>query len=174
MKHGLITFLGDLIKGAATINEFSTDGTMAGNSDSTISTQKAVKTYADTKGDVKYSDDRYKVVSFTRDLTTATGSQAITGVGFQPTALIAFAGVELSTLNFVNNSFTDGTTNGGRSNYTTSGAYTVHDRAFFIMQSGSVHQSGSISSFDSDGFTISWSKTGSPTGTATIKCLALR
>src|SRR3989304_4414268 len=42
----------------ATINEFSTDGTLAGNSDSALPTEKAVKTYVDastpltTKGDV--------------------------------------------------------------------------------------------------------------------------
>lgn len=32
-----------------TINEFSTDGTLAGNSDDAVPTEKAVKTYADTK-----------------------------------------------------------------------------------------------------------------------------
>lgn len=35
--------------GTVTINEFSTDGTMAGNSDSALPTEKAVKTYVDGK-----------------------------------------------------------------------------------------------------------------------------
>lgn len=35
--------------GTVTINEFSTDGTMAGNSDTALPTEKAVKTYVDTK-----------------------------------------------------------------------------------------------------------------------------
>lgn len=35
--------------GTVTINEFSTDGTMAGNSDTALPTEKAVKTYIDTK-----------------------------------------------------------------------------------------------------------------------------
>jgi len=35
--------------GSVTVNEISTDGTMAGNSDSALPTEKAVKTYIDTK-----------------------------------------------------------------------------------------------------------------------------
>jgi len=35
------------LNSGATINEFSTDGTMAGNSDTAVPTEKAVKTYAD-------------------------------------------------------------------------------------------------------------------------------
>jgi hypothetical protein len=35
--------------GTVTINEFSTDGTLAGNSDTALPTEKAVKTYVDTK-----------------------------------------------------------------------------------------------------------------------------
>lgn len=35
--------------GDSTINEFSTDGTLAGNSDSAVPTEKAVKTYVDNK-----------------------------------------------------------------------------------------------------------------------------
>ena len=37
------------LKLGATVNEFSTDGTLSGNSDLAIPTEKAVKTYADTK-----------------------------------------------------------------------------------------------------------------------------
>jgi len=37
------------INGGQTINEFSTDGTFAGNSDTAVPTEKACKTYADTK-----------------------------------------------------------------------------------------------------------------------------
>lgn len=35
--------------GSVTVNEISTDGTMAGNSDTALPTEKAVKTYVDTK-----------------------------------------------------------------------------------------------------------------------------
>ena len=34
------------------VNEFSNDGSLAGNSDLAVPTEKAVKTYADTKGDM--------------------------------------------------------------------------------------------------------------------------
>lgn len=38
-----------LSAGSTSVNEFSTDGTLAGNSDAAVPTEKAVKTYADTK-----------------------------------------------------------------------------------------------------------------------------
>ena len=43
VKHGL-----ELPNGVA-VEEFSTDTTLAGNSDNAVPTEKAVKTYADTK-----------------------------------------------------------------------------------------------------------------------------
>lgn len=45
-----LTVSGSLkLQGDLTVNKFSSDGTLNGNSDSTISTEKAVKTYIDTK-----------------------------------------------------------------------------------------------------------------------------
>jgi hypothetical protein len=43
--------LGSITAGrqGATVNEFSTDGTMSGNSDTSVPTERAVKTYVDTK-----------------------------------------------------------------------------------------------------------------------------
>lgn len=45
--------------GAVTVNELSTDGTMVGNSDQALPTEKAVKTYVDTKvlGGSELKDD---------------------------------------------------------------------------------------------------------------------
>ena len=40
---------GVTLESGASVNEFSTDGTLAGNSDDAVPTEKAVKTYADTK-----------------------------------------------------------------------------------------------------------------------------
>jgi hypothetical protein len=44
------------LKSGASVNEFSTDGTLAGDSDDAVPTEKAVKTYADTKAKNDLSD----------------------------------------------------------------------------------------------------------------------
>ena len=50
MRHGKVKVEGDLtLDTGATADEISTDGTLAGDSDTAIPTEKAVKTYADTK-----------------------------------------------------------------------------------------------------------------------------
>jgi hypothetical protein len=41
---------GVTLEAGASVNEFSTDGTLAGNSDDAVPTEKAVKTYVDTAG----------------------------------------------------------------------------------------------------------------------------
>ena len=41
---------------------------------------------------MQYSDARFKVGSFTRDMSVATGTQAVTGVGFQPKFIIFLTG----------------------------------------------------------------------------------
>jgi hypothetical protein len=40
--------------------------------------------------------------------------------------------------------------------------------------SGGNYQTCKVTSFDSDGFTVTWTKTGSPTGTATVTYTAIR
>ena len=84
------TFEGDA--GGTTINEFSTDGTLAGDSDDAVPTEKAVKEYADTKiDDATGVVDQANLKSTTGDLTkTISGSPVLmTGpggeFGFWPT-----------------------------------------------------------------------------------------
>ncbi len=49
MKAHNVEIIGDLNYGTgAAVSEFSTDGTLAGNSDNVVPTEQAVKTYADT------------------------------------------------------------------------------------------------------------------------------
>ena len=57
------------------IGEFSTDGTLGGNSDTAVPTEKAVKTYVDA------NSSNFKTGTYTGDGST---DQGITGVGFQP------------------------------------------------------------------------------------------
>lgn len=117
---------------------------------------------------------RVKVGSFTRDTSVATGTQAITGVGFQPKAIIFLGGQDASSE--VSWGVTDGTTEGAISDSNPVGAaqYIVDTlRCIYITEGSGVSYTGDISSLDSDGFTISWVKGGSPTGITTVNYLAI-
>jgi hypothetical protein len=108
--------------------------------------------------------------SFTRDLTTASGSQAITGVGFVPKAVLftmsAGGGARFS------DGFDTQTARG--STYTNGSAtFNADSRSIVALTSGSDFQYAQIATMDADGFTLTWTKTGSPTGSATIKYLAI-
>lgn len=118
------------------------------------------------------SSINFKVGNFSRDVSTATGTQAITGVGFQPSVVIAIESINDTASWSVG--FSDGSSHRGI-NGDPSGADRVDTSSSFIecdQGSGNVY-SGVIDSFDADGFTVSWTKSGSPTGTATISYLAI-
>lgn len=118
---------------------------------------------------------QYKVGTFTRDNTVATGSVAYTGVGFKPKAIIflqtipsgtpmsiGFADASSSTVIYDNGPIVAGSYNASTS--------------FCIMslQSGVASHTASLSSFDTDGFTLAWTKNGGTTGTSTVYYLAFR
>ncbi len=117
---------------------------------------------------------RFKVGSFTRDVSVASGTQAVTGVGFQPAAIICFANIGATAP--ASWGMSDGTTHGSVLDFHTviASTYANGTNLIQIQVTGADVYQGVLSSFDSDGFTISWTKTGTPTGTATIRYLALR
>ena len=111
-----------------------------------------------------------KIGTFTRDLTTASGTQAVTGVGILPSQVEILGGVGTAG----DFPFSHGYYNGS-SNYCVAsvaapnaefGSFT--DRCIYLQKDNSNYQSAVMSSLDSDGFTLSFTKTGSPTGTATM------
>jgi hypothetical protein len=113
-----------------------------------------------------------KLISTTRDMTAASGNVSYTGAGFTPTAAwvvsaIAF-GVECV-----------GHADSARSagvRYSLPGANTNYPSGvFFTLETASGNlQSATIASYDSDGLTLTWTKTASPTGTASIYFLVAR
>ena len=117
---------------------------------------------------------QFKVGSVARDLTTATGTQAVTGLGFSPSAVVFITGVNgtaqqswgfsdgTSDLNFRNNA-------GGVADATEASSYVA-----FIETSVSNFQLAELDSLDADGFTLAWTKGGSPTGTAIVLYMAYR
>ena len=109
-----------------------------------------------------------KLGSFTRVLSDASGNQAITGVGFKPRLVTFQTGI------------------GGGSNWASAGQSDVSSNdclefgiiGFFPQGGvagiqrdtvgGGDYNSFVVASLDSDGFTLTWTKFGSPTATATI------
>ena len=112
--------------------------------------------------------------SFTYDLTTASGSQAITGVGFQPDLLFIFADLP-STLGGGSWGFASGTSEQNMSsNKSAAGTFTHAASRIVDMELAAGRQLASLSSMDADGFALAWVKSSSPTGTMTGAYLALK
>lgn len=111
-------------------------------------------------------------VTFTRDMTTATGTQAVTGVGFTPTAIVFLYAINGTAQEGVG--FSDSAKAGRNRSYLTGSGWFVGTNAITASPSSGNYQIGDVSTYDSDGFTISWAKTGAPTGTLTVYALCLR
>lgn len=106
-----------------------------------------------------------------RDISLASGTQTVSGLAFKP-----------SSVDFVSNidnapQMSIGFDNGGAhvvSVYTPSldginGHYHLYTAgSILILIDSTNYYSGQISSFTDDGFVISWTKTGNPTGTANV------
>jgi hypothetical protein len=111
---------------------------------------------------------------FTRDMTAASGTQAITGVGFQPKFVTFIAGEDISSM------WSVGMDNGTdeaciRNVGATTGVDYAASPSIYLLQSGSNLQRANIQSLDSDGFTLDWIKTASPSAaTAEIIFTAYR
>ncbi|KKL09558.1 hypothetical protein LCGC14_2564660, partial [marine sediment metagenome] len=98
-----------------------------------------------------------KVGSFTRDTSLAAGSQVVTGVGFKPVGIIFFSGQQ-STAEF-SIGLDDGSTSlgwGDRHPITADIWFRLTSDAIIDFETSSFQYYGRISSFDADGFTISW------------------
>jgi len=115
------------------------------------------------------------VISGTRDLTAASGDVAYTGVGFKPSVLI-FIGADdstaLSTWGFHANGNMHQISQPREGNVNT---FVSHSSSVMIFYYGAgASQSAIVKTLDADGFTLTWTKSGSPTGTGAFGVLALR
>jgi hypothetical protein len=106
---------------------------------------------------------------FTRDTAAADGDVKIDGIGFRPSK-VHFIAVMDSTLE-TSDGFDDGTSHYCRTFHTTVWAMDM-THSIVLYQTGAIYTLGIVKSFDQDGFTITWAKTGAKTGTATILCMA--
>jgi hypothetical protein len=115
--------------------------------------------------------------SLTRDVSLATGDISVTGVGFLPSAIIFFMGDNGSSAYKASWGFVDENLN-QKVSYTIAspvGEITTSSTICIrYIVTGSDYMNGAVISFDADGFTITFTKVGSPTGTAAITYLALK
>ena len=112
-----------------------------------------------------------KVLSTIRDMTAATGNVAYTGIGFKPTSLIGIHTVNQQPLFGVG--ISDSARATGSINTEQSGNFYKRGHILWIQQSSN-SQFAALNSYDSDGFTLGWTKQASPTGTAAIIFLATK
>lgn len=111
-----------------------------------------------------------KIVTFQRVLTLAGGQQSITGVGFTPSLINFTVGAVTSAWGSVGQS--DGITNSCLE--FASSVVNFQNVAGILRDSGATYQFFTLTSFDPDGFTIGWAKTGAPTVTALISATCFR
>ena len=113
-----------------------------------------------------------KIITASRDMTAASGNVAYTGVGFTPTAIIAF-GVINSSLSFYIGAADSAAAGQTVQQY---GANTLYNDPFLLelATSAGVSQTAVVSTYDADGFTLTWTKGGSPAGTGSLIFLCFR
>jgi len=112
-----------------------------------------------------------KYIEASRDMATDSGTQAITGVGFKPSAAIIFAymsGLGKASWGLLGP--------GGRNAlYISSGVFSAtFGNIVYIKQDASNYNYATLSSLDTDGLTLNWTKVGAQTGTAYMLILAIR
>lgn len=147
-------------------------GTVVGTSDTQTLTNKTLTSPVFSGTPTGSGILRAKTVTITRDLTVASGNVAYTGAGFTPTALVACggpaSGIQYQTVFGMADSArggSDATFNGG--------IVSVPALIYLTDATGAHTQQASVASYDADGFTLTWTKSGTPTGTATIYIMCL-
>lgn len=113
-----------------------------------------------------------KMYLATRVLSLATGNVAYTGLGFKPTLILFQTGITGVAM-WGSTGSGDGTNNECIEFNQTGGVIFQANNAGIQRDNagGTNFQSFTVASMDVDGFTLAWSKIGTPTATATINAL---
>lgn len=122
---------------------------------------------------------RSAIATATRDLTAASGDVDYTGFGFTPTTLRIMAFVSSGSLGGGGNSdgFSDSAGNQRVKTFSTDTAVVVNSAGgivYYTNAAQSTSQLGALASYIADGFRLTWTKTGSPSGTLTLYIIAYR
>ena len=117
-------------------------------------------------------------ITFTRNSVSGAGTQAISGVGFQPTAVLFLASISGAGMASIGYQDSDRAKDAladrhlMTANDWDSGAWNAD--AINMVFASTVNYGGSITAYSSDGFTITWGVRGSPSGTITVRALCLK
>jgi hypothetical protein len=114
-----------------------------------------------------------KIIASTRVLTAASGDVSYTGVGFQPSVIIAFSADPVNSWHGIG--FSDSAKNCYSMIWY--GQYNAGQMSAVLInayEGSGAWQTCIVKSYDADGFTLTWTKTGSPTGTPSLYFLCLK
>jgi len=112
-----------------------------------------------------------KLITSTRIMTADPGDVSYNGVGFTPTSIQALTVIDGTV--YFSVGFAD-SSKAGQALYEHaavkgSGAYLI-----LIASATNKFQTAIVKSYDADGFTLTWTKTGTPTGTVKLSFLCFR
>lgn len=111
-----------------------------------------------------------KVKTETRDLAAAAGNVAYTGYGFTPQALIIFANIAASgSIGCSDSALAVIGIHIKFSSYGAAGAFII-----LLETASGKFSTAIVASYDPDGFTLTWTKTSTPTGVANLTVFALK
>jgi len=137
-------------------------------------------TVIQTGGSIQFPDNSVmisapssKVKRETRDMTAASGDVSYTGYGFKPRSLIIDAQYycqypSSSGMSDVNKSCVVDAMPYFQTHTGSSSAI------IWILTAANTHQLAIVKSYDTDGFTLTWTKLGSPTGTMYFNVMAMK
>lgn len=116
-----------------------------------------------------------KVITITRDLTVASGSVAYTGAGIRPRALIATGGIAGGPAYALRCGIAASAGGAGAAFLYTTGAGDNVNTNFIACydSTAALGQQAVVASYDADGFTLTWTKVSTPTGTATFYVMCI-
>ena len=162
----ILDFIGSTAEGDTIYRGASTWGRLAAG----LANQKKFMNAAGTAPE--WSSGFY-LGSFSRTMSASSGDVSYTGVGFKPSVII-FLSVYINTSSSIG--FDDGSSSVVVLDYNYSGnPHTIEsNKSVWLWPASGNHQLMRIKTMDADGFTGTWTKTGSPTGTGTVYYLAMR
>lgn len=119
----------------------------------------------------------FSVGTFTRDISTASGTQTVTGVPFRPKAVIFFGNITGTSRASWGMDIAGGATFCVYDNFVVAAdTYGNVTNASILLESGITpdYAFAAVRNFTADGWVLDWTKVSAPVGSATIGYLALR
>ena len=123
---------------------------------------------------MRYTTPRSKIITSTRDMTAVSGDVAYTGVGFKPSSIICFyciAGGQVGGDGMADSALGSQ----ALSRQAATGIYDIVGSYLIVLeQTAGNDQLATVKTYDSNGFTLTWTKVGDPTGTGELAFLCFR